>query len=364
MATVSSRSRTPDRLHQRRCFRASKSITYVGSVVQTAEVVEAGERHRSLASTQDRELAHLALAQFDVSVVRVTLAAVSFNTIFRVASQLPGPMALRVGPPLRIHAGGTAAVELAWLRRLRSNRIKAPTIMPTRQGAASATVLDPEGRERTCVLGEWIAGRSLAKRLTAHTCNALGQLSARLHLDAARWTPSPTLDVLAASEVLYWRLPAELSDAVGLLPAGIFNEALHSARSAVRSLWTSGRDGPHLLHGDLTPTNVIIDTAGALVPIDFQDMVVGFDVQDIAITVSALRRNDVAEHREEAFRVGYSRIRPWPEVSPETFNALILARRLNVMSLTLARLGGAERNAYADRCASELVSLMSAPTGI
>ncbi len=61
----------------------------------------------------------------------------------------------------------------------------------------------------------------------------------------------------------------------------------------------------------------------------------GFEVQDLSITVSALRRWPNSDRLIDAFRSGYGEHRRWPDVSPALFDALIVARGLQQMNLTL-----------------------------
>jgi Ser/Thr protein kinase RdoA (MazF antagonist) len=185
-------------------------------------------------------------------------------------------------------------------------------------------------------LFEWVAGRSLRTCLTGPRSAALGRLSARLHRDAVAWSPPHAEDVLVADRVLYWRLPERLSVAGSRFGFGtLFLDALARAQSVVDSLWRSPPGPPHLVHGDLTPANVIVSPRDGLVPIDFQDTVLAFEVQDLAFTVAALLRRPDGERLAEAFRGGYAERRPWPDVSPALFESLIAARALHQMNLTL-----------------------------
>ena len=103
---------------------------------------------------------------------------------------------------------------------------------------------------------------------------------------------------------------------------------------------------PHLVHGDLTPQNVIVSPRNGLVPIDFQDTVRGFEVQDLSITLSALRRWPDSDRLLDAFRSGYCECRAWPDVSPALFDSLIVARGLQQMNLTLNVRGNDELESY------------------
>jgi Ser/Thr protein kinase RdoA (MazF antagonist) len=277
-----------------------------------------------------REIALEALRHHDLALRRVTLAAESFNSVFRVTTA-SGTYALRVGSPLRVHAEGTLETEDAWLRRLGDGGVVVPALHRNRAGELGTDVAVPGAAPRTCALFDWVAGRSLRTRLTVPTAAALGRLAARLHADAEAWALADPPDVLVADRVLYWRLPARLT-APDVPCSGVFADALDRAQAVLDQLWLVPPHPPHLLHGDLTPANVIVARDGTLVPIDFQDVVWGFDVQDLAITLAALRR---APRLAGAFRSGYATVRAWPALTPEVWEALVAARALNQVNLTL-----------------------------
>jgi len=71
---------------------------------------------------------------------------------------------------------------------------------------------------------------------------------------------------------LYWQLPDKSPMAGSRFGfRTLFADALARAQSAVDSLWRSPPHPPRLVHGDLTPANVIASPPSGLVPIDFQD---------------------------------------------------------------------------------------------
>lgn len=118
------------------------------------------------------------------------------------------------------------------------------------------------------------------------------------------------------------------------------------------------------MHGDLTPQNVIVSPLHGLVPIDFQDTVQGFEVQDLSITVSALRRFPDADQLTHAFRAGYSELRPWPDTSPALFDSLVAARALHQLNLTLNVLDMAALDGYVASHAERAHAWMQRPTGL
>jgi Ser/Thr protein kinase RdoA (MazF antagonist) len=115
----------------------------------------------------------------------------------------------------------------------------------------------------------------------------------------------------------------------------LVGEAFDRASDAVAALWADPPHRPHLLHGDFTARNVMMRDR-LLVPIDFQDLVVGFDVQDLAIALDSLGRFAGGTDLREEFRVGYESVRPWPDLDAGLLDALIAARLLHQMNLNLA----------------------------
>jgi Ser/Thr protein kinase RdoA (MazF antagonist) len=280
-----------------------------------------------------REIALEALRHYDLAPRRVSRVAESFNSVFRVTAA-SGTHALRVGSHLRIHADGTLETEGDWLRRLGDHGMLVPALRTNRAGEVGTDVAVRDAAPRTCALFDWVAGRSLRTRLTAPTAAALGRLAARLHSDAEAGALADPPDVLVADRVLYWRLPARLT-APDIPFSGVFADALVRAQAVLDELWRTPPHRPYLLHGDLTPANVVVTGDGTLVPIDFQDVVWGFDVQDLAISITALRRAPGGTRLVDAFRNGYATHRPWPAFPPELFDGLVAARVLNQINLTV-----------------------------
>jgi Ser/Thr protein kinase RdoA (MazF antagonist) len=307
-----------------------------------------------------------ALRHYDVSPQGITLAAESFNSVFRVTTA-SAVYALRVGAALQIHPEGTAAVEAAWHRRLRHHGVCVPDVLANTDGEYATLVGNSHAGDvpRVCPLFEWVAGHSLRTCLTERRSAALGRLSARLQHDAAEWSPLGAQEVLWADRVLYWQLPDQLAAAGARFGFGtLFTDAVARAQPVFGWLWQDPPHQPHLVHGDLTPQNVITSPLKGLVPIDFQDTVRGFEIQDLSITVSALRRFPDGDRLTEAFRAGYSELRPWPDTSPALFDSLIAARALHQLNLTLNVTDMAGLDGYVASHAERARAWMRRPTGL
>jgi Ser/Thr protein kinase RdoA (MazF antagonist) len=316
-----------------------------------------------MSGNSDRTVACAALRRYAVAPQRVRLAARSFNSIFRVTTAA-AVYALRVGSALPIHPAGTAGVEAAWHRRLREQGVHVPGVLANSGGELTTVVADASV-PRVCVLFDWVPGRPLRTCLTGRRSAALGRLSARLHQEAAAWSPPGAADVLTADRVLYWRLPDQLAEAGARFGYGtLFTDAAARAQTVLDALWRNPPHPPHLVHGDLTPANAIVSPRVGLVPIDFQATVLGLEVQDLSITVAALRRLPDGGPFESAFRAGYAGCRPWPDVSPDLLDSLVAARWLHQMNLTLNTADLGELDGYVAGHAERTRAWLRRPSGL
>jgi Ser/Thr protein kinase RdoA (MazF antagonist) len=109
-------------------------------------------------------------------------------------------------------------------------------------------------------------------------------------------------------------------------------EAMARAQAAIDALWARPPHAPHILHGDFNLNNILV-WRGRLTPLDFQDLLWGFEIQDIAITMSQLEYFADATALAAALRAGYERLRPWPAEDAELLTTLIAARHLSVLNL-------------------------------
>jgi len=278
-----------------------------------------------------RGLAQVALADCGLEDARVSLLKESFNTLFRVDAG-GRTFALRVGARERIHTDETEAVETAWLHALHAETdIGAPLPIATRGGAFVTNIeVDGVPGPRRCVLFTWARGRRLWDALDTASMTRAGELMARLHEHGARFEGGRRQPVIVGDTVAAFRLPDRIprhDPTYGTL----FAEAVERAQAAIDALWADPPHPPHLLHGDLHPNNLLV-WRGRLTPIDFQDLMWGFEVQDITMNVAALERHGDFAALGAALRAGYERVRPWP-ADDAVVHELTGARHLSQLNL-------------------------------
>ena len=304
-----------------------------------------------------RDLALDALRAYDLDVERCSFVARAFNTVFRIDTTNGSTYALRLAPSLRIHADGCEVAEAAWVAALRRDAgLAVPQVIPARDGSvvvsASAAGVPVA---RSCVLFEWVRGRPLREQLRADLVRKAGALTAAVHEHGAAYASDRPAGVLEADRVCYFRAPRGLEE---LRPAygSFLDDAVARAQSALDDLWRNPPHSPHLLHGDIQPGNVMVNRT-EVVLIDFQDLIWGFEVQDVAIALLALEQHGDTGAWGDAFRSGYQSVRPWPDADPGTLAALNAARHLNILNFGLS-MRRPELDAFIERHAAPVVEWM------
>lgn len=238
-----------------------------------------------------RRLAEKALDSYDLDVVGVTLVAHSFNSIYRVRSVSRPAHLLRVGPSFHLHPPDTDTLAAAWQRALHTDiGLPVSQYVSTRTGSITSSVsLAGVPESRTCAVLSWVPGRPLEKPATVDQAEASGRLLAQLHEHASNWTAPEGLRIPIADRVSY------LDDEPVLQTLerhrNLYLEAKDRAQQTIDAIWDQEPAAPHVVHGDLTGNNTIVTRAG-LVPIDFQDLAIGHEVQDISISLLPLTRLD------------------------------------------------------------------------
>jgi Ser/Thr protein kinase RdoA (MazF antagonist) len=287
-----------------------------------------------------RALARVALEHYDDhdesgdrGEPRVSLLKQTFNTMFRVVDHRGHKTALRVGARDRIHPPETEAVETAWLTALRAeSEVVAPLPIANRSGSFMTTVADPAVPEaRTCVRFEWARGRRLGETMNATLTRDLGRLAAQLHAHGAAFEGGCGQPILVGNRALGFMLrdliPRDDPEYGTLLA-----EALDRCQASIDALWAHPPHPPHILHGDLHRNNVLV-WRGRLTPVDFQDLLWGFEIQDVSITVSSFDSYPDPDALAAAFRAGYAELRPWPADDAILLGTLVAARHLSVLNL-------------------------------
>lgn len=301
--------------------------------------------HRRTQIGRLRQLAVVALADYDLPPVRLTLIAHRFNTTFRVDT------ATGQRYVLRIHRAGTPTVhsvgsELAWLAALRRDTLlEVPAPVPTRAGplltvAAAPGVPSPH----ICVLFRWLPGRRLRHGLTPLRMERVGELMARLQnhaaqwerppgfvrsrvdwpIEGARWLPDPF-----APEVISY-IDALVAGTLSAAEAAQVTAILERVRAAEQALGMSDGQQPTtfgLIHGDLHYGNLLFGR-GTVRAIDFDDCGFGPLLFDLAVMLSAILGWAEYSALRAGLLSGYRRVHPLPAEHEGLLDTFIALRQV------------------------------------
>jgi Ser/Thr protein kinase RdoA (MazF antagonist) len=286
-----------------------------------------------------RRVAWSALSRYPIGVSRLRFVAAHTNVTFRVDTHDGRIFALRVSTTVE-DSDVDVASELAWLGSLaREGVVSVVRPWQNLDGELVTVAEAPDvPEERRCVLFSWLPGSVLEDRLSTARYADLGELAAQLHVHGERWRPPRTFRPLVWDRVFHypnepvvlfdpryrrWMTP-ERSETV--------REAIETVTPELTRLHRDGR--PQVLHGDLQMGNVMVHRGG-LTAFDFEDVMLGAPVQDIAITLSYGRaRPDYWELRR-AFRAGYERRRGWPVEFEGQLELLMAARKVMFLNYVL-----------------------------
>lgn len=280
-------------------------------------------------------LASYALSQYDLQIHDLRLVGVFTNTLYR-AFAAGGPSYL-----VRVCTPGWRTTqdllsEIAWLQDLNEDmEVGAPVPVPARSGeylveASAAGVPVPH---RVMVMS-WIPGVLLARRLNEANLEKMGALFARLHASSARFTPPPSftrrkMDWIYARGEEDALFGESCRDAFTPENRRVYEEVERRVRLAFSELYADPL-GLRVIHNDLHHENIKI-YRGRLHPLDFEDTIWGYPVQDVAMAFQDLWTEVEPQDYERltaAFQRGYERLSPWPEQYPGQIDIFRAGRML------------------------------------
>ena len=281
-----------------------------------------------------RKLCIQALEDYPIEVARVRYLTTESTTMFRVDARDGQKYVFRLYSEADSSLAENEA-EMFWLSAL-ARETELPVVQPVaRSDGAYLSFVSVAGvpEERRCALYRWVPGVPLEEHVSPKTFGQLGVLMARLHNHAEglrvpsrirpkRWD---RVFYFPGEQVVYHR--PEYAHLFTAEQARRLDQACALLDPFLAGLYGRGAQ-PFIIHGDLNLWNVHI-YRGKLYLLDFEDMVMGFPEQDIAICLYYLRvRADYAE-LADAFQAGYASVRAWPSLGESDLHKLWAARMVN-----------------------------------
>lgn len=287
--------------------------------------------------------ARRALGEFPCVVRHIQAAAVSENVSFRVTTDEGTDFVLRLHRP-----GYNSLHELESERLWRDALADAGLEVQQAQAASDGRHFIPvaiagTGEQRYASMVSWLPGRILgddplagaSARQRKAIFRDLGRFAARMHNQATAWQEPrgfrrPRLDSngLLGEQPRWGRFweHAALSRADRSL--------LHAARERLREVlarYGANRANFSLIHADLHPGNVLIDSQGQLRVIDFDDSAYGWHGYDLASAL--IEEHNAADFTDlkEALLEGYREFRTLPARDEAMLASFMLLRGLALM---------------------------------
>jgi Ser/Thr protein kinase RdoA (MazF antagonist) len=305
-----------------------------------------------------RRLHHLAttvLEEYDLDVKWVKFMVIETNTMFKVQSVEGENYVLRIYSDEETTLAENRT-EIFWLQALmRDTDLRVSEPVPRRDGEfiSLANVPGVPGEKR-CVLFRWIPGRELENYLNPGNYFKLGVVMARLHNHAETLRPLPPF-----VRPKKWDRAFYYPDEPVVYNTGAYQHLFPPDRIAVIDEVISKADGEFarlyadlerqiIIHGDLHFWNVHV-YRGQLYIMDFEDVMLGYPVQDVAITLYYGRDFEQYSQLRGAFKAGYTSIRTWPVEREGQIETLIAARSVNFINY-VARIDPSPEEYIARRC--------------
>ena len=265
-----------------------------------------------------------------MTVESLRLITNDWNAVFRIDTTEGKRYVIRVCIPE--FTPEETRSEMMWMSALNADSpINVPSPLKTIDGdyltiSSIEGVLEP----RICTVFEWVQGKTF-EDITPELAFEWGKISAHLHEHAKTFTPPAGFTRVTNNSAFpfpsHVLVLFEEENEAFVTDHALFKQALEKVNADIKSLFEA-EEKPRILHGDLHLWN-LMHHKGQFTVIDFEDMMWGYPVQDIGISLYYVRAyyNDALT---EQFRRGYEHITHWPDKTGTQVATGIMARSLNI----------------------------------
>ncbi len=281
-------------------------------------------------------LAGAALAAFGLEGYSIAAVIKHSNVVVRLVSPSGPALALR----LRIAPAVDARTEFEWLSAVRRGtglRVVEPFAEEFVEN--TRVVVDRDGTLVECSLFYWADGTPLAAHLSTENYKELGRMTAELHDFACGWSAPPGLKPLVWNRTLYYEgtelvvSNSRFRSFVSRQEASAVETIMARADEELRSLALAS--DRIFLHGNIEMWNVLTTGPGELRLLDFEDVMLGTPVQDVAITLFYGSERSDYDRLIRAYQEGYCGRREWPVRDGRQMDLLVAARATMLLNYAL-----------------------------
>jgi Ser/Thr protein kinase RdoA (MazF antagonist) len=283
-----------------------------------------------------RQLCLHALADYPIEVARVRYLTTASSTMFRVEARDGSKYVIRLYSDDSSVAENQT--EMFWLSALaRDTNLSVVEPVPRRDGEYLSVVrAGGVPGARRIALYKWVPGVQLAEHISPHAYRQLGAIMAQLHNHAESLHLPASIRPKRWDRVFYYpdepvvyKAPA-YSHLFAPGEVALMDRAIAQLDPFLANLYRE-LGAPFLIHADLHFWNVHI-FRGKLYVMDFEDVALGYPVQDIAICLYYLRSLPAYDALAAEFQAGYTGERAWPSFSQHDLHALWVARMVNFVN--------------------------------
>lgn len=287
-------------------------------------------------AAQARALVDAALHAFGLDgYALASLTKHSNMTACLVSAEGP-PLALR----LRVAPGVDIRTEFEWLSAVRRGTdVRVVETFADTLDQMVRTITAPDGGTIECALFLWAEGRPLAAELNETNYRELGRMTALLHDFASAWEPPAGLKPLVWNRTMYYegswlvigdpRYREYVTQREAHMVEAVVQEADQELARLARE-----PDGM-FLHGNIEMWNVLTTGPGQLRLLDFEDVMFGHPVLDVAITLYYGREREDFAVLSRAYEAGYRSVRAWPVRDGRQLELLTAARAAMLLNYAL-----------------------------
>ena len=233
------------------------------------------------------------------------------------------------------NAYNAITAEVALLNFLHENDWRVEPAIVDNNGNTLQLIDAPEG-ERYFVLYGYVKGDPLGRQPSKKDAQAYGELLAAFHSTTANFPEQGARPVYDTHHLLarsFADLSENLFDHLDLLKQ--LRAAQTRIEPALNSLDAYNYDYG-VIHGDIIPSNVLINGRGHQTLIDYDLFGYGWRMYDVASFLNEAIYWQMGEKVEQAFIKGYQQVRPISNEDQRTISLLGAARIIYSMSVAAA----------------------------
>lgn len=292
-----------------------------------------------------RKIVFAALQRYDLEPIRVRLITNETNGIFRIDTLDKRKYVMRLTDPKCCHSLDEILAEMFWLQAIaQETDLGVPQPVYTLDGQLVTTIANEAVfQKRHCVLFSWIPGKHLAEQICPENLYKLGQFAAQLHVHGRNFGLKNRLSIRKLDKVFPYSDPNFPIEPIVLfddLHQDLISPEIRSKLIKITDYLQREFDklfltpkGLGLIHNDMHQWNIKV-YRGKIYLIDFEDMMWGYPVQEIANTFFYLSGYEEVKELKDAYMRGYSTIGLWP--ADDQIETFIASRYLMLANYLLA----------------------------